>query len=66
MTDIVDRMLDAESDVEWLRSERNRLTDENERLLTALRAIRRLAERSAFGAWRFKVADLVDEALPNG
>lgn len=32
MTDIVDRMLDAESDVEWLRSERNRLTDEIERL----------------------------------
>ena len=32
MTDTLDRMLDAESDVEWLRSERNRLTDENERL----------------------------------
>ena len=32
MTDTVDRMLDAEADVEWLLVERDRLLDENEKL----------------------------------
>jgi hypothetical protein len=36
---------------------------ENERMRMALMAIRRLAENSAFGGWRFKVAELVDDGL---
>ncbi len=32
----------------------------------ALRNIRSVAEQSSFGAWRFKIAAIVDKALPNG
>lgn len=36
------------------------------RLKQALRDIRALAEASSFGSWRFKIAAIVDRALPNG
>jgi hypothetical protein len=40
-----------------------KLIRENERMKAVLRSIRSLAERSTFGGWRFKIADLVDQGL---
>jgi len=40
-----------------------KLIRENERMRTALKAIRLLAENAVMGSWRFKVAAIVDEGL---